>query len=249
MGSKRIAPSLAACMLVGCIGQSAAYKAAECISGDENKQCPQGKQCLDADHKCHFVCVESSDCYAYHQICNADRVCVDPGQPGPTITAIDGDGALNASSSQGDHVVHAGLVVTGTGLTGVTVSLAGQMAGLPSYSALSIRAGATAERLEVDLPGDVLPGSYTLGVVNQYGGASATAQLLKGDPGSCDASECVSQTFPGASRVSTIVARAVNGSTVADVSVTLDGQELIATPVDGVWLGVLDRATHALSTD
>jgi hypothetical protein len=137
-------------------------------------------------------------------------------------------------------------------LTGVTVSLTGQLASLPSYSALVIRTGATAERLEVDLPSDVLPGSYTLGVVNPYGAASATAQLLKGDQGHndvCDASACVSQTFPGASRVSTIVARAVNGSTVSEVSVTLDGNELIATPADGVWLGVLDRATHTLSSD
>jgi hypothetical protein len=88
-------------------------------------------------------------------------------------------GAANASSGQGDHVVHAGLVITGAGLTGVTVSLTGQMASLPSYSALAIRPGATTERLEVDLPGDVLPGSYTLGVVNQYGAASYEVPSLR----------------------------------------------------------------------
>ena len=233
----------------GCIKQSDAYGKLECVNGDSSKQCTGGSVCLE-DNKCHQLCDDTYPCPS-GTICSG-RTCEPPAQPAPSITAVTGDGDANSTAGQADHLVHTGLVITGANMTNVTVSLAGQSSSLPTFASLTVRPSSTADRLEVDLPSSIVAGSYTLRVENQYGAAEVTTPFLKGDTGAsgvCDASACVSQTFPGATKVSTVVARSVVTPGVSDVSVTLDGTELIAVAADGIWLGVLDRAKHALSTD
>jgi Cys-rich repeat protein len=216
------------------------------VPTDSEKQCAGGEVCVD--YTCRKLCAANADCPS-GQVCNATSgLCEAPAQPAPSITSVDGDGLADATSGHTPHGIGSGLVISGANLGGVTVSLVGQSPSLPTFASLDIRPGATADRLEVDLPSGVTPGSYTLHVENQYGATDVTTPFLQGPAGVCDASACVSQTFPGASRVSTVVARSVNGATTTEVSVTLDGRELVTAPANGVWLGVLDRATHALAT-
>jgi hypothetical protein len=209
-------------------------------SPGRSESCPPGEVCLD-DESCHPLCDGPADCDG-GTTCTSAGVCVTPAGAPPVVAFVDGDGDANGANGQAAHFVRGGLVITGSALLDVSVSLLGAVAGLPSYSALDVRGGATATRVEVDLPSGVPPGTYTLRVANQFGMSQVTAPLLKGEPGACTPNQCAG----GGDGLVTLTARAVNGATGNDISVTVDGTELVTARHDGVWLGAVDRATGAV---
>ncbi len=223
-----------------------------CSSSEPTGGCPAG-QVPGVNGACTPLCNSNRDCPT-GELCANDGRCAPASGPAPRILDIDGDGSPDANAGQAANHVAGGLVITGTDLGDVTVSLAGADAGLPSVDALAIRAGATDTRLEVDLPPSLDEGTYLLTVANQFGADQATTVVLQGEPGPagapgvCDAAACTSQTLPGAAVVSSVLALGANGVS-ADQSLLLDGAEIIGAPADGIYLLVLDRLTHQPSAD
>lgn len=211
-----------------------------CAPGDVTA-CPSGAVCLD-DGVCHRLCDGPSDC-PDGTACTSGGACVTPTGPPPVIADVDGDGGANGAQGHAAHFTGGGLVVTGSALVDVSVSLLGATTGLPSFTALGVRPGATPTRLELDLPAEMPPGTYTLRVANQHGMSQVTTPLLKGEPGVCSPDQC-----GGGGAFLTLVARAVNAANGPDTSVTVDGNELVTASHDGVWLGAIDRATGAART-
>lgn len=176
-------------------------------------------------------------------LCNGG-VCEDAGGR-PIIESVDGDGSLAPSGAR--HLA-GGLVVNGQNLLDVTASLDGSAAGLPKYSSLSVRPGGTNTRIELDLPAQTASGYYTLTVANQAGSSTSQLQLLQGEPGQCDASECGATVLPGVSSLSALKLIASADPAAQEVSLVRNGVEALLSPTNGLWLSVLNVTDHTPST-
>ncbi|MBN1962450.1 MAG: hypothetical protein JW841_16065, partial [Deltaproteobacteria bacterium] len=239
----------AAMFIPGCLAQSEKYQDLECVQGDASKTCPQGQVCLD-DNKCHqlcyddpTICEQGTECNQKNGLC--EEIVINP----PKITGIDGDGGRNGSDGESDHYVTSALIIKGENLAQANFTFISKDKGGKDYGELKVRERSADKEVKVDLPVGVAEGNYTLRAANAMGSDEVVIPLLKGDPGvngTCNASQCTSQGIPDAGRMTVLKARAANKLPTSEASVIYDGNELIGTPVNGIWLGVIDRATQKL---
>lgn len=243
--------------LLAVLSATAACKSRTAGSCEDYNDCPAGDVCVDG--RCTALCNADSHCGA--QACCVDGVCApcENGRP-PVILSVDGTGSLQASEALANHHLVNRLVITGTGLAGGRVSLEAVEPSLGQYT-LDHCGDDTDTRIEVALP-EVLAAElagrqesrFLLTVANQADACTHAVHIVQGEQGPdgyCDPTDCSSQAFPGASAVDTLAARAVNPSGAPlEISFEIDAVEQISVPpADGIWLGVLDRSSHELSTD
>jgi hypothetical protein len=225
------------------------------VAGGDAVSCPPGE--VEMSGACEKLCLGDFDC-ATGTVCGREGICV-PGGGGaaPRIDSVTGDGPVDGAPGYGANRIRTGLVILGEHLAGATVALEGATLGLPSFAELNVRLE-TDERLDVDLPGEVAPGTYLLTVTNAAGSDQVTVPMLRGETGadgadgadgSCDPTACTTRIYPGASLVSSLTLRAANPAGAGiEQSFALDGVEQIGAPSNGVWLGIIDRGDHALVT-
>lgn len=161
----------------------------DCANGgcEDHDACGGGSLCSDGC--CWQVCNDDAECG--HRCTASDRsgeICESglcrPGcrDQAPTLTGIDGDGAVNADDdpATSEHHIDNGLVLEGSGFDGALVRLASAN-GAPTALDIESR---TDTRMEVCLPDTVLPETtYSLTVANQAGEACGDFRLVQGEPG------------------------------------------------------------------
>jgi hypothetical protein len=195
---------------------------------------------------CLLVCLGTDDCLN-GEVC-LEGVCQRGGAV-PRITGVDGDSPVSDGTGFTAHRVRGQIIIQGENLTAAQAALEAQDASLASHTLVTIASSATV--LTAELPGTLAPGPYTLRVSNQSGSDETSLVFVRGEQGAagtCDASACTSQTFPGATLVTTVRALAVNGG-AAEQSLRLGSAEQIDAPANGIYLAVLSRSTHAVATD
>ncbi len=230
-----------------------------CSTQKPGTRCPEGQ--VLAGGACVVVCDPAVGGCPAGSCCQPDNLCGPCTVAAPTITAVDGTGAADGSKQR----ITDRIAVIGTGLAGAELALDG--AGGQRW-VLARCSGAAEQdtRVEVELPSTIAPGSYVLTAQNAAGTCTADLQLLKGADGASgtwtgnvgqfvteyQSQLSTGQRLPGtlAGSVDLLALRGVNGSLSGlEQSLVLNGNEQIAAPADGLWLGVLSRATHAPSAN
>jgi Cys-rich repeat protein len=144
-----------------------------------NTQCPEGNIC-DAG-RCRVVCSDDGDC-SRGTIC-VDSICEQGTRTGaPDITGVIGDGSQNCTDSPDDRCFGDAIHVQGERLLGASFRLDNQGTG-PSFTNLGIGSTNTDIQVEVELPTDLVPGSYLLVAANAAGSDQVDVQILQGEPG------------------------------------------------------------------
>jgi hypothetical protein len=136
--------------------------------------CPSGNACIEG--KCEQVCEDDGDCAAGAR-CERD-ICVVSAGGRPVIATVSGDGSTSCPDAVSGTCFTDRVIVSGQALLGSEFRLEGAA----TYT-LAVAPDSTAIRATLLLPGDLLPGEYTLVAQNAAGSDDTGVLILQGEPG------------------------------------------------------------------
>lgn len=178
---RRLLLTAIASLLVACQGRTGFERTADvsapCASSE---QCAAGQVC--SDEICRTVCDIDNDCGLQSECVAGACTELSVSTLPPVVTAIDGTGTVDGTPGQAERHLRDRLVILGERLWGANVRLTGVNPASVSVPLTPCGRGSNS-RLEMALPPGIVPGEYTLSVVNQAGGCDATLRLLQGEPG------------------------------------------------------------------
>ncbi len=155
-----------------------------CSNGPSSADCRAGEVWFEG--RCAEVCVDV--CTAPGTCCR-EGVCLPcqgSGEP-PLITRVDGTGTPDAQPGYAAHRLRDRVVVTGEYLADAEFTLRGTAPVTPLY-ALARCAPGTDLQVELALPALAVGGRFVLSAQNQSGQCNADLEILKGEPGTLEAS-------------------------------------------------------------